>query len=363
MGNGFFVEGFDKYRKARLQFVNVTKAFPLNIEQNKITECVFVNVDTYNVIIQMHQKGNIEVKDDGTKVFVPDVEGNYHIRTVVYKKKSANNDDVGELISDDDVDTKAKYIWFQHYKPNISNNIDINSPLGISIYANSLDVLQGIDLAYDGFCEEMRIGQPRLFLNKNLLEYDEDGQRYVFDVNQKGFYHLGKSDGNSKPVEFYNPPLRTQGYFDGVNSGLKILSSKTGFGENHYRFDGTSLATATQVISEQNEKFKSKNKHEIILYDALIDMTKALMYISNEFCDYDVKYDLDQNIEVKFDDSIIEDKQAERLSDRQDLANGTMSKIEYRMKWFNEDEKTAEKKIAEIDAERQANMKNFFNEE
>ena len=208
----------------------------------------------------------------------------------------------------------------------------------------------------------MRLGKARIFLNKKLVNYDEKGETPIFDVNQTGFYYLGEG-ADKQPVNFYNPALRTDGYFNGINNGLKILSSKCGFGENHYRFDQNGLATATQVISEQNEKYKSKNKHEIILYDVLVDMNRALMFISNNFTENPVKFDLEQNIEVKFDDSIIEDKEAEKTSDRMDLVNGTMSKIEYRMKWFNEDEETAKNKIAEIDAEKRANMTNFFSEE
>ena len=361
LGNGFFVEGYDEYDKVRLQFVNATKAYPLNIEQDKITECVFVNNDTYKLILQIHQKGETQTNEQGQQVFVPNIQGNYYVRTVIYDKK-AGSDEIGDLKKDENIDTGEKIPWFQHYKPNIANNIDINSPLGISIYANSIDALQGIDLAYDGFCEEMRLGKARIFINKKLVNYDENGQTYVFDINQTGFYYLGDS-ADKQPVTFYNPALRTDGYFNGINNGLKILSSKTGFGENHYRFDASGLATATQVISEQNEKFKSKNKHEIILYDVLVDMNRALMFISNNFTENPVKFDLEQNIEVKFDDSIIEDKEAEKASDRMDLANGTMSKVEYRMKWFNEDEQTAKKKIAEIDAEKQANMTNFFSGE
>ena len=51
---------------------------------------------------------------------------------------------------------------------------------------------------------------------------------------------------------------------------------------------------------------------------------------------------MDENdIRIIFDDSIIEDKEAQKVSDRADVASGVMSKVEYRMKWYNEDEVTA----------------------
>jgi len=171
------------------------------------------------------------------------------------------------------------------------------------------------------------------------------------------------ADPAKDPIKFYNPTLRTQDYFNGVNNGLNLLSAKVGFGENHYRFDVGGISTATQVISENSEMFRTIKKHEILLNDILVDCIKALMYINNEFTSSTVKFDLDQDIEIKFDDSIIEDKATEKLNDRTDVNLGVMSKVQYRMKWFNEDEETAKANIEAIAEENRSSMTNFFSEE
>lgn len=348
LGTGAFIESIDKDNNERLQFVSRQKIYPITFDQDKITECAFVNVTSGKTIIQIHGLG---------------ADGNYKIRTLEYKKDTKDtSDDIGKLIKDDVFNTESSLAWFQILKPNIANNVDINSPMGISIYANALDVLQGVDLAYDGFCEEMRLGQARIFMNKALTRYDETGENLVFDVNEKGFYYLGEGE-STKPVEFYNPALRTDSYFNGINNALNLLSSKVGFGENHYRFDKGGVTTATQVISENSEMFRSLKKHEILLNEVIIGVCKALMYIHNNFTNSQFKFDLDGNIEVKFDDSIIEDKETMKMTDRQDVNMGVMSKVEYRMKWYNEDEETAKKKLAEIEEENKAQTMNFFSEE
>lgn len=357
LGNGAFVESFDKDNKPRLQFVNAKKLYPLTIDQDKITECAFVNSNTNSTIIQIHIKGRIEEEK-----FVYDDKGNYNIRTVVYQKKN-KTDDIGQLVSDEIFDTGSQMAWFQMVKPNIANNIDINSPLGISIFANALDCLQGVDLAYDCFCEEMRLGKSRIFMNKKLTHFDESGEHLLFDVNETGFYYIGGDEQNKQPLEIYAPTLRIESEFNAINNALNLLSAKTGLGANHYRFEENGLSTATQVVSEQNDKFKNKKKHEILLNDVIIGVCKALMYIHNEFTSDSFKFDLDENLEVKFDDSIIEDVETEKARDRADVNLGVMSEVEYRMKWFNEDEETARKKIEEIRAEKQAGYNNFFSEE
>lgn len=365
LGNGAFVEGFDENNNIKLQFVNATKIYPLNIEQDKITECAFVNQNSLQTIIQMHIRGRkIEQEGLGAEIVLDDNE-NYCIWTIICEKKTPSDTSIGTIIDQDIFETNSKEPWFQMYKPNIANNIDVNSPMGISVFANALDSLEGVDLAYDGFCEEMRLGKAKIFLDRRLVHIDEKGEHYLFDVNDTGFYWTGGSDGTNptKPVEFYAPTLRTESYFNGINNALNLLSAKTGFGENHYRFDENGIATATQVISQNSEMFRTIKKHEIILDDVITDMCRVLMYINNEFITGTEKFDLNASLEVKFDDSIIEDKQTEMLNDRQDVTMGLMSKVEYRKKWYNEDEQTARAKIAEIDAERQANMTNFFSEE
>ena len=95
--------------------------------------------------------------------------------------------------------------------------------------------------------------------------------------------------------------------------------------------------------------FRSIKKQEILVEDALIELVRILIYVCNTFTPYKMKPDVD--IEVKFDDSIIIDKESERAQDRLDVAMGTMSKAEYRSKWYNEDLETAERIIDEIDRE------------
>ena len=358
LGTGAFVENVDADGNARLQFVTRNKIYPITFDQDRITECAFVNVNSKTTTIQIHIKGTL-FED---KVLL-DKNGNYIIITMIYEKKTNDtSEDIGELINESVFDTGSDLAWFQMYKPNIANNLDINSPMGISIYANALDVLKGVDLAYDGFCEEMRLGRSRIFVNKNLIRYDENGQTKTFDNNESGFYYGGQAD-NTKPFEFYSPTLRTESYFNGINNALNLLSSKVGFGENHYRFDKGGVTTATQVISENSEMFRSLKKHEILLNEVIIGVCKALMYIHNNFTDDAFKFDLDANIEVRFDDSIIEDKETMKMTDRQDVNMGVMSKVEYRMKWYNEDEETAKQKLAEIEEANRQTQANWFSEE
>lgn len=348
-GTGAFVESVTENKEPKLQFVNRSKIYPITVEDDQITECAFANINSNSVVIQIHLKEN----------------GNYVIKTL---KGTKQNDDITidaeDFALNGTFNTGSDIPWFQIVKPNIVNNINLNSPMGISIFANAVDVLQGVDLAYDGFCSEMRLGKARIFVDTRLVRYENGAEKPIFDNNDEGFYQYGNGENEAKdPLKFYNPPLRTDGYFAGINNTLNLLSSKCGFGENHYRYDINGLSTATQVISENSELFRTLKKHEILLNDTIIGVCKALMYISNEYTDFGTKFDLDANIEVKFDDSIIEDKASEKENDRRDVSLGVMSKAEFRSKWYNEDLDTAKANIEAISQESGANIANFFSGE
>ena len=64
------------------------------------------------------------------------------------------------------------------------------------------------------------------------------------------------------------------------------------------------------------------------------------------------KYSDDIGFECNFHDSILTDEETERSQDLQMVAAGLMSKLEFRMKWFSEDEKTARAALAEVQGER-----------
>lgn len=53
---------------------------------------------------------------------------------------------------------------FQIIKPNIVNNIETTSPMGISVFGNSIDILEGIDLVYDSYDNEFRLDEADIRL-------------------------------------------------------------------------------------------------------------------------------------------------------------------------------------------------------
>lgn len=323
-----------------LDYVTVENIWPLAWQNGIITECAFSSTVTVNgesyCYLQIHHK----------------VNGLYDIENRIYRYRNDNLDDEVSLsdvsgfeLVPPVVHTKMDRRQFVIDRPNIANNFDYSVPLGISVYANAVDVLRGVDIAYDSYVNEFSLGKKRIMVKPSATEY-LDGEP-IFDADDVVFYVLPEDLQDGAVITPIDMTLRTAEHNTGIQDQLNLLSSKCGFGETYYRFNGGSVATATQVISENSTMFRTIKKHEIVLEQVLVELCRIILRLGNEAMNAGL--DEDVEISIDFDDSIIEDKTAERNNDRQDLAAGIMNDWEYRAKWYNEDEATAKAALPKME--------------
>lgn len=220
---------------------------------------------------------------------------------------------------------------------NNTNNIDPDCPMGVALFANAIDQLKGIDTVYDSYVNEFVLGKKRIFVAPEMLARNADGDP-VFDPSDVTFYQLPEDSLKDKPLVEINMEIRAEEHSRAINDFLNILSVKCGFGTQHYRFESGNIQTATQVISENSDMYKTIKKHEIILESAIKELVFIILRLGNVL---GKGLNDETEVLVDFDDSIIEDKGTERKEDRQDVAMGAMRLEEYRAKWYNETLKEA----------------------
>lgn len=323
-----------------MDYVTVDHIWPIAWQNGIITECAFSSVVADNgedyCYLQIHHK----------------VNGQYDIENRLYRYRNENLDaevklaDVGIFANVPPVvHTGSDRRQFVIDRPNIANNVDYAVPLGISVYANAIDVMQGVDIAYDSYVNEFVLGKKRIMVKPAAMNY-LDGDP-IFDTNDLVFYVLPEDTQDSSVITPIDMNLRTAEHNTGIQDQLNLLSSKCGFGENHYRFDQGSVATATQVISENSTMFRTIKKHEIILEKVLIELCRIILRLGNTAMNAGLNEEVE--ITVDFDDSIIEDKAADFSRDMQLLNAGIMNDWEFRMKWMNEDEATAKAALPKME--------------
>lgn len=336
--------------KTRTDIVNVDKIYPLSWNNKEITECAFGSVEYFGgkkyVVCSVHKLNE---------------QGNYVIYNHLFED---NNSNLTEITTEQDntlqiFDTGNNIKWFSIFKPLLTNNLFNNNPFGIPHFANAIDSLKNVDICFDAIKHEVNTGRRRIFASSEMFNYDTGEQRLTFDANDVSIYQLPKGQNSQDMLQAESSEFRTASLIDTLNNQLNILGNKVGFGENHYHFDGQTLSTATAVVSSNSKMFRRKKKLEIGYESAIFDLVNAICYASSKFG----KYDIDTaDMVIQFDDSIIEDKEAESIRASREVSQGLISKVEYRMKIFGETEEIARQKLKEVEEEA-SNADNLLNED
>lgn len=238
---------------------------------------------------------------------------------------------------------------FAYFKPNTANNIDIQSPLGISIFANALDTMKAIDTAFDSFHREFRLGRKRILVPAHMVKTvidPEDGlpKRY-FDSNDETYEAFG-TEQDELEIKDISVELRVDEHISAINALLNIFAMQTGFSTGTFTFDGQSMKTATEVISEQSKTFKSKKSHENIIEVGLQELVDSIVQIAEL---YEIEtFPETYEVTVAFDDSIVEDKKAELDKAVIELTNGMKPKYKIISEYYSIPEEEAKKWLQEI---------------
>lgn len=345
-GYGAFVLCIED-NKIKIQFVDCKNIIPLRYDVNHIYDVAFIS-DSYdeagNIIrnIQVHHLN--QQKQYIIDNFKMDASDGGELKLMEFE-------DIPKSI-----DTKSDIPWFSIIKPNIVNNLLIDSPFGIPVYYNSIDTIKSLDIIFDSFVNEIQNGRKRLFVTADALKLDSRGNmKNAFDPNDVLFYLLDAEEEDKKAyVQEVNGALRIEELKLALQTNLDILSSKLGLGSSYYKIGNGSnsfMKTATEVVSSNSDLYRTINKHCILINSSLKSLIKAIQYISKEIFNVNI----DGDIFIDFDDSIIESDAEKREQDRKDVQLGVMSLAEYRSKWYDEPLDVAEEKIANMQARREAN--------
>ncbi|WP_281269973.1 phage portal protein [Gracilibacillus dipsosauri] len=242
---------------------------------------------------------------------------------------------------------------FVYFKPNIANNKDTLSPLGISLFANALDTLKALDTAFDSFHREFRLGKKRILIPSQMVKTvidpnTQEVHRY-FDANDETYEALKYNMPEDGKIQDISVDLREEEHINAINAHLNILAMQTGFSAGTFTFDGQSMKTATEVISEQSKTFKSKKSHETIIESGLNELVDSIVQIA-ELYEIDT-FTEDYEVTVAFDDSIVEDKAAELEKVVVELTNGLKPKYMIIADYYGIPEDEAKKWLQEIKQE------------
>lgn len=301
-------------------------------EENDVTECAFatrVRVGGKNMDqLQTHTVGE---------------RGTYVIRTYLFHNGEEVNPEAYGILRE--FDTLCPVKTFGIIRPGLGNTVADLTPYGMSIYAKAVDAMKGVDLTYDAMMQEIDLTGTLVFMDDAMIDVrDEHGRAVPVPRGSQEDRLFRKTAGQTAKdfYEVFSPEIRTTPIREAFNTALAEYSDLTGFGQNYFVLDKTSgLKTATEVSADNSALMRNIASHEEAIATAIIDIMTALL-ISCKVHGVDPQIEDDfGEVQVHFEDSILEDTDAEKNMMMAEINAGLVPRWRYLVEFYGATEEEA----------------------
>ena len=211
---------------------------------------------------------------------------------------------------------------FSYFRTPTANNIDDNSPLGVSIYANAMETLHALDICFDSFVREFRLGKKRIIVPARMVKAVIDPatgvMRRYFDATDETYEALSTDDPDSLKIQDNSVELRVEEHVAAMNALLNIFCLQVGLSAGTFAFDTQNhgIKTATEVVSENSKTYKTVRNFQNMIRPAVVRLVDNIIAVGAL---YDMKTEDGQSIaelknrgydvNVAMDDGITQDRQ------------------------------------------------------
>lgn len=313
----------------KINYVNASGIIPLTIINDDIIECGFYGTDLIN----------------GKKITT----------LVLFTLKDGFYSAESHYFTEDGKELLDKHITLQlgDVKPFFImrtaevNNLDNMDGYGLPKLYSSIPMFKCLDLAFNILYSDLDKGEKMIFINELLCEFREDGSPIFTPEQKKMFMLLGeKLPQQDTLYKEYSPEIRTGVIKEAFEICLSLLSMSFGYGTKKYTFENGQIKTATEYIGERQEQMQELNKQRAESENYIKDIVRAVIWFSNKFGG--TEWNIDEDIRIEFDDSYVNDRQAEIENMRMDalqFANVPEFTVQYIMLRLNCDREEAVKYV------------------
>lgn len=230
---------------------------------------------------------------------------------------------------------------FGYYRNPIKNKVD-GSACGVSVYESAVDLIKKADIQGARLDWEYESGERAIHVDNKALKQDRStGEFGMAKLSKRLYRGLNLEAGKDQELlKEYSPEMRDEAFKRGLEEYKREIEFSVGLAYGDLSDVQEVAKTATEIKASKNRKYNRVTAIQNNLYDCLEDFAAGLAF-------YNSMLNSGYEFSCKFNDSILTDEETERQQDRQDVSMGVMSHLEYRMKWYNEDEATAKKMLPE----------------
>lgn len=316
--------------------------------------------NVYYTLVEFHEW----VTADGNEQGSTKDKSYYRITNELYKSDISDalgqRVNLSELYPDLEPVTMFKDLsrpLFTYLKTPGMNNKDINSPLGLSIFDNAKTTIDFINRTYDEFMWEVRMGQRRVIIPEQMAKLTAqrgDGSitfKRRFETDQNIYTQLGGGNMDANSIKDITTPIRSNDYITAISEGLKLFEMQIGVSAGMFSFDGKSMKTATEVVSENSDTYQMRNSIAALVEQSIKELCVSICELGKATGLYKGEIPELEDISVNLDDGVFTDRNAELAYWMQMVSAGFAPQRLGIQKTLNVSEEEAKDYLAEINGE------------
>lgn len=287
---------------------------------------------------------------------------NYIIKNIVYKSNDSSM--LGTKIELAKVpewqniqeETAIKYVekpLFSYYKPPTANNIDPESPLGVSVYARAVNLIKKADKQFGRIDWEYEASEKAVYVDELATKpVQGKDKKKTFTINKlKGRLYKTLNTGADKTDFFkdYSPEIRDEAFWRGLNKTLQRIEFNVGLAYGTLSEPNIVDKTATEIKSSKQRSYATVSKMQENLQKALENLIYAMDVLATL---YNLAPQGNYEASFNWDDSLIVDTEREQTLQMQEVNVGLRSKVKYMMFRYGLTEEQAKQELEMINQEK-----------
>lgn len=312
---------------------------------------------TYNTKGEITGAVFIEQKRIGKKLYTRmehhNLEGTtYTIQNMAFCAENNlqdDNSDIGSPVPLKEIDEWAnlepitkiqniKKTLFAYFKIPLANNIDTNSPLGVSVFSRAIEQIKEADKQYSRILWEFEGSELAINASVDCFKQDERGNVVLPKGRERLYRAMEYGVGEfNKAMETFSPDIRDTSLFNGLNNLLKRIEFNCNLSYGTISDPQAIEKTAEEIISSKQRMYSFIKDCQRALQYALDDLIYSMSVLGQLYHLCNGNYKVSYN----WDDSIVVNKDKELESMRADVASGIIKPIYYIIKKYGVDKKTA----------------------
>lgn len=321
-----------------VQYIQADCFFPLEFDSEQITKAAFL--DQFRKGNEIYNRVEIHALKDGllsikNRAFISRSEGVLGTEVSVDTVPKWSN-----LVPEIKFSGVSK-LPFGYFRVPLGNNNDSSSPLGVSVYSRPVERIKEADKRYSQINWEYESKEAAVHIAQSLLKYRKDTDSFEYPGGKDRIYRAVEYNAGAidKPLlDTFSPEIRDQSFFNGWNHLMRMIEFDCNLAYGTFSDPNDTDKTAEEIRASKQRSYSFVETCQTALQRALEDLVDAMSF----WCSiYELCPTGSYHVSSVWDDSIVVDTEAERKTDRADVAMGAMPLWEYRMKWYGEDEETA----------------------